>query len=276
MAYKEILYDVSDAIATCTLNRPDKLNAWTGTIEEELRDAMFKAEADDAVRVIILTGAGRGFCAGADMGSLSATADKPRTLEEDQERMKAAAPRREDIRADFSQKYSYFPSINKPIIGAINGACAGLGLVMACYCDMRFASDTAKFTTAFARRGLISEHGLSWTLQRIVGLANALDLTISARVFLADEALQVGLVNRVFAADSFMESVMAYATELATMVSPRSMGVIKQQIYNAQFETLEESTQVANEAMRGSFMCSDFKEGVAHFVEKRPPAFTGR
>lgn len=277
MAYEQILYDVSDGLATITLNRPEKLNAWTGTMEKEIRAAMYAAEADSEVRVIILTGAGRGFCAGADMGGLGATANsaESRSVEEDRKWMQGEPPRRDGIRADFQEKYSYFPSIQKPIIAAINGAAAGLGFVMSLYCDLRFASDKAKFTTAFARRGLIAEHGISWTLQRIVGLPNALDLTLSARVILADEALRMGLVNQVFPADSFRESVTAYAREMATLVSPRSTRVIKEQLYNAQFQTLQEAIHVANDEMFASFRCDDFKEGVAHFVEKRAPAFTG-
>ncbi len=277
MAFEQILYDVSGAVATITLNRPDKLNAWTGKMEQEVREAMHLAEADSEVRVILLTGAGRGFCAGADMGGLSATANSTETrpLGEQRERMKGAAPRRDGIRADFQEKYSYFPSIQKPIIAAINGAAAGLGFVMALYCDLRFASDKAKFTTAFSRRGLIAEHGISWTLQRVVGLPNALDLTLSARVIMADEALRMGLVNQVFPADSFMDDARAYAEEMATLVSPRSTRVIKEQIYNAQFQTLQEAILVANDEMFTSLRCEDFKEGVAHFVEKRPPAFTG-
>jgi len=278
MAYEQILYDVSNGIATITLNRPDKLNAWTGTMEDEVRHAMYAAESDTGARVIVLTGAGRGFCAGADMGGLSSTASstKEPTLEESRERMKGDTPRREGIRPDFTEKYSYFPSIQKPIIGAINGAAAGLGFVMSLYCDIRFASDKAKFTTAFSRRGLIAEHGISWTLQRIVGLPSALDLTLSARVVLADEALRIGLVNQVYPADSFMEDVNAYATEMAKMVSPRSTRIMKEQIYNAQFQTLQDAILVANDEMFASLKCDDFKEGVAHFVEKRAPAFTGK
>jgi enoyl-CoA hydratase/carnithine racemase len=278
MAYEQILYDVSNGVATITLNRPDKLNAWTGTMEEEVRQAMYAAEDDDGVRVIVLTGAGRGFCAGADMGGLSSTASstKEPTLEESRDRMKGDTPRRDGIRPDFTEKYSYFPSIQKPIIGAINGAAAGLGLVMSLYCDIRFASDKAKFTTAFSRRGLIAEHGISWTLQRIVGLPNALDLTLSGRVMLADEALRMGLVNQVYPADSLMEKVNAYATEMATMVSPRSTRIMKEQIYNAHFQSLQDAILVANDEMFASLKCDDFKEGVAHFVEKRAPVFTGK
>lgn len=277
MAYEDILYEVKDRVATITLNRPDKLNAWTGTMEREVREAMFAAEADEGVHVIVLTGAGRGFCAGADMGGLNARATDaaPPTLEEQRDALKPDAPRRDDIRADFCEKYTYFPSIQKPIIGAINGAAAGLGFVMSLYTDIRFASDKAKFTTSFSRRGLIAEHGISWMLQRIVGLPNALDLILSARVILADEALRMGLVNRVIPADDFREGVEAYASELANLVSPRSLRIMKQQIYNARFQTLSEAVHVANEAMFESLLCDDFKEGVAHFIEKRAPVFTG-
>jgi enoyl-CoA hydratase/carnithine racemase len=278
MAYEEIIYGVENGIAVIKLNRPDKLNAWTGKMEEELRTAMFTAEADDEVKVIVLTGEGRGFCAGADMGGLSSTASSTAepTLEESRERMKGEPPRRDNIRADFTEKYTYFPSIQKPIIGAINGACAGLGFVMSLYCDIRFAADNAKFTTAFARRGLIAEHGISWTLQRVVGISNALDLTLTARVIMANEAASMGLVNKVFPKDTFWEDVMSYATEMATMVSPRSTRVMKSQIYNAQYQTLQEAVLVANDEMFTSLRCDDFKEGVAHFVEKRAPQFTGQ
>ena len=179
-------------------------------------------------------------------------------------------------RIDFQKQYSYFPAVAKPIIAAINGACAGLGMVMALYADIRFASDAAKFTTAFARRGLIAEHGISWLLPRLVGVANAADLLFSARAILAPEAGAMGLVNRVIPHERFHEEVMAYARMLATEVSPRSLREMKREIWNAQFQGLGEAIDAANADMPASFVSEDFKEGVAHFVEKRPAAFTGR
>ena len=158
----------------------------------------------------------------------------------------------------------------------LNGPTAGIGLVHALYCDIRFAADTAVFTTSFARRGLIAEHGLSWMLPRIVGHANALDLLLSARKFLAPEAQAMGLVNKVFPADRLAAETYAYARDLADNVSPRSMAVIKRQQYEAPFQTLAENTISANAEMLKSFGTEDFREGVAHFVEKRPPRFTGR
>jgi enoyl-CoA hydratase/carnithine racemase len=166
--------------------------------------------------------------------------------------------------------------VPKPIIAAVNGACAGLGLVIALYADMRFASDAAVFTTAFSRRGLIAEHGVSWLLPRLVGIANAADLLFSARRVLAPEAREMGLVNRVFGHATFEDEVMAYATMLATEVSPRSLREIKREIWNAQFQGLGEAIDSANRDMAGSFVSEDFKEGVAHYLEKRKPAFTGR
>ena len=144
------------------------------------------------------------------------------------------------------------------------------------FCDLRFASEEAKFGTAFARRGLIAEYGLAWLLPRIIGHANALEILLSARVFSAQEALRIGLVNQVFPASSFMDSVNAYAAELSEAVSPRSTRVIKRQVYEAMFQSLGEALDTATEEMRSSLHCDDFKEGVAHFVEKRKPAFTGR
>ena len=277
MTYEQIHVEVSDRIATITLNRPERLNAWTPTMEREVQEALLQADGDEQVRVIILTGAGRGFCAGADMQSLSAVAGTGGAPEELKQAMARwpAGPRIAGCRADFQKTYSYFPAISKPILAAVNGPAVGLGLVIALYCDLRFASDQAQFGTAFARRGLIAEHGIAWMLPRLVGLESALDLLFTARVIDAPEALRIRLVSRVIPHASFLEEVRAYARELADGVSPRSLRVIKQQVYNALFQTLGEAVDSANEEMFQSFLCADFREGVAHFLEKRPPAFTG-
>jgi enoyl-CoA hydratase/carnithine racemase len=229
------------------------------------------------VRVIVLTGAGKGFCAGADMSLLTGVADGGSTSEAAQAlRHEAAAHTNEQAPPDFQGTYSYFPSLRKPVIAAINGHSVGLGLVIALYCDLRFASTEAKFSTAFARRGLIAEFGTAWMLPRLIGLSNALDLLLSARTLGAAEALRMGLVNRVFPVDSFVEDVRTYARELATQVSPRSLAAIKQQVYRGLFQTLQEATESAEQAMLESLQSEDFKEGLAHFYEKRAPSFTGR
>jgi enoyl-CoA hydratase/carnithine racemase len=182
-------------------------------------------------------------------------------------RHQAAAHPSGRVPPDFQGTYSYFPSLHKPVIGAINGHAVGLGMVIALYCDLRFASTGAKFSTAFARRGLIAEYGTAWMLPRLIGLPNALDLLLSARTVGAGEALRLGLVSRVFPQDSFLRDVRAYAKELAA---------IKQQVYSAIFQTLEEATVSAERAMLESLKSEDFKEGLAHFLEKRAPSFTGR
>jgi enoyl-CoA hydratase/carnithine racemase len=273
VAYEQILYAVEDGVATVTLNRPDRLNAWNGTIATEVKAAMHAASDDPAVKVIILTGAGRGFCSGADMNTLQGIQAGGQSTS-----AQAAAEGPFDPTSDpnFQKTFSYFPAVKKPIIAAINGAAAGLGLIMTLYCDMRFASDAAVFTTAFSRRGLIAEHGISWLLPRIVGMGNATDLLFSARKIGAIEAKEMGLVSRVIPHQTFMEEVMAYARMLASEVSPRSLREMKREIWNAQFQTLGEAIEAANADMPGSFVSEDFKEGVAHFLEKRPPAFTGR
>ena len=181
-----------------------------------------------------------------------------------------------ELPPDFRMRYSYFPTVPKPIIAAINGPAAGLGLIMSLYCDMRFAAESAVMTTAFSRRGLIAEHGISWMLPALVGHANALDLLLSGRKVTAQEARDMGLVNQVYPDEGFMDAVNAYAREMATMVSPRSIRVMKQQVYRAVLQSLEEATLIANAEMPGSFVSEDFKEGVAHFVERRAPNFTGR
>lgn len=273
----EILYNVAGRVATVTLNRPDKLNAWTAVMEREVSIAFEDAEKDDNVRVIILTGAGRGFCAGADMGLLSNVAEFG--LDErgrEQALRNCASGAKSSVRSDFQKKYTYFPAIEKPVIAAINGADVGLGLVISLYCDLRFASDAAKFSTAFARRGLIAEYGLAWILPRLVGHANALDLLFSARMIDAAEAHRMGLVNAVFPQDVFMEKVNQYAADIAENVSPRSLRIIKRQVYDAMFQGLEAAFETSEREMLASLQSEDFKEGVAHFLQKRPPVFSGK
>jgi enoyl-CoA hydratase/carnithine racemase len=277
MPYQEILYQVSNRVATLTLNRPDKLNAWTMRMEEEVGAALGEAAADDGVRVIILTGAGRGFCAGADMSLLSAVVkDGGASGERLRPGSGPDVQGDADVRADFRRRHVWLVSIPKPIIAAINGPAVGLGFILPIYCDLRFASDQARFSTVFARRGLVAEYGMAWMLPRLIGVGNTVELLFSARTIDAAEALRIGLVQRVLPQEGFLEAVQAYAAELASTVSPRSLRVMKYQIYEAQFQTLGEAVDLAGDEMVGSFASEDFREGVAHFLEKRAPAFTGR
>jgi len=267
--YQHILYEARDAIATITLNRPERMNAWTPIMERDVRNAMEAARDDDKVRVIVLTGAGRAFCAGADMDAL-----KGLDLA-DIRRAENIPPFDMNRRADWQTRYGFYPSIPKPIIAMLNGATAGIGLVHALYCDLRFAADNTVFTTSFARRGLIAEHGISWMLPRIVGHANALDLLMSARRVSSEEALRIGLVNRLYSPERVREETYAYARDLADFVSPSAVAVIKRQLYDVPFQTLAEATIDANREMLVALNGADFREGVASFIEKRPPRFTG-
>lgn len=276
MAYEDILYDVSEQVATITLNRPQTLNGWTMRMDQEVRHAMLAANEDPNVRVIVFTGAGRGFCSGADMSLLSAVAGGGSV--EEHENIVGAGPDTKipGKRIDFQQQYSYFPAMSKPVIGGINGPAAGLGFVLMLYCDIRIASDQIKLTTTFAKRGLIAEYGLAWMLPRIVGMGRAMELMLSARTILADEALQLGLVNRVVPAASFADELRSYARDLAQKVSPRSTGIIKRMAYEGQFQSLKEALDLALEEMLQSLQSEDFREGVAHYLEKRDPKFTGK
>ena len=246
-------------IALITLNRPERLNAWNGPLAARYFELLDQAAADPAVKVIVVTGAGRGFCAGADMETL--------------QDIGAASGSDGAISAAAGRPQYHTTLIPKPVIAAINGACAGIGMVQVLMCDIRFAAAGAKFTTAFSRRGLIAEYGMSWILPRLIGNARALDLLFSGRVFLAEEAAQMGLVNEVVAPEHLLDRTLEFAAELAQFASPTSMAVIKRQVYGDWDRGLIPATGDAIEMMKASLQRPDFKEGVASFMQKRPPAF---
>jgi len=265
---KTVLVERQEQIAVVTLNRPDRMNAIISQMEFELRDAIERLDQDPEVRAIVLTGSGRAFCAGMDMAQIE-------TLGPDDIRDTGyMRPFDMNRRADFQTRYSYFAATRTPVIAALNGATAGLGLVLALYADVRYCSETAVFATAFAQRGLIAEHGIAWILARIAGQANAMDLLISSRKIDAAEALRMGIVNKVLPKEHLLDEAMTYARQIAQTVSPRSVRVMKRQIWEANFQSLGEAIAYANEEMWHSFQQPDFEEGVAHFVEKRKPRFT--
>jgi enoyl-CoA hydratase/carnithine racemase len=268
MSWTQLLYKVDDRVATITLNRPDRLNAYTQVMAAELREAFAQADADESVRAIVLTGAGRGFCAGADMERLSAAVAGATDL-------KTASYPTEGMAANFAQSCSYILGLKKPVIAGINGPVAGIGLVLTLFCDLRYMAAGAKLTTAFARRGLIAEHGMSWMLPRLIGPMNAMDLLLSARTVTAEEADDLGLV-RMLPAEGFAEAVQARAAEIANLSSPRSTRIIKRQVYEALFQSLAEASAIAYREQEACRDTEDFREGVAHWVEKRAPRFTGK
>lgn len=269
--YEEIIYEVDAPIATIRLNRPRQLNAWTNRMGAEVKHAFAAAEDDESVVVIVLTGEGRGFCAGADLNGLEDISDGkqgkgvPSELE--------ASPGDPDMDEAFRGHYSYPMSIRKPVIAAINGPCAGMAVPISLCCDLRFAAESARFTTAFVQRGLVAEWGVSWTLTRLVGPANAMDLLISGRKFDAKEAQELGMVNKVLPDDELMPFVREYAMNLANNCSPTSMAIMKRQIYEDLSENLAHANKKSLELMLESFGRPDFKEGVKSFLQKRAPKF---
>ena len=253
-----VLYDFREpGIALLTLNRPERLNAWNGELAERYFTLLDQAAADPAVKVIVVTGAGRGWCAGADMDTLQAIGGSSAGSES----------------AAGGRPQHYTTTVPKPVIAAVNGACAGIGMVQALMCDMRFAAAGAKFTTAFSRRGLIAEYGMSWILPRLIGTSRAMDLLFSGRVILAEEAAQMGLVNEVVAPEHLLDRTLEYAADLALNASPTSISIMKQQVYADQVRGVGPASDDAIELMKASLRRSDFKEGVASFLEKRPPNF---
>lgn len=270
MPYEEILYEVDDPVATITLNRPDKLNAWTRRMEVEVRDAIGQAERDPAVVGIVITGAGRGFCAGADLGALQGLT---RGEEPDASALNAPFPGEPSWGDDFRSRYTYLLSVPKPVIAAINGACAGMAVPLVLCCDLRVMAEDAPLTTAFAERGLIAEWGTSWLLPRLVGPAVALDLLLSARRITGHEAAAIGLVNHAMPSTDVVAWSRAYVEDLARRCSPASMSIMKRQVYQQLHTGLGAAEQEAHVLMRETFGHPDFVEGVASFSERRAPSF---
>jgi enoyl-CoA hydratase/carnithine racemase len=267
---KVVRYEVEDRVATITLDRPERLNAWTGRMHAEYRRAVAAAEADGAVRALVITGAGRGFCAGADAAALDKHAEAGRY--DDGVREPLATPGH-GVRAEFDHAFAFHYGLRLPVIAAINGPAAGVGLVLACYADLRFAAAGAKLTTAHGRLGLPAEYGLSWVLPRLVGVGHAADLLLSSRVVLAEEAAAMGLVNRVLPAGDVLPAALDYARELAHHVSPASVVASKRQLYADLHGDVGTSVADAERRLAESVTGPDYAEGVRALQEKRPPEF---
>jgi enoyl-CoA hydratase/carnithine racemase len=244
----------SDGVALITLNRPERRNSWTPRMEARYFEVLERADCDPAVRVAILTGAGSTFCPGVDAGRLDAIAGQPFDV----------SGRRSPVRAW---------AFRKPLIAAINGACAGMGLVQALLCDVRFAASGVRFTTAFSRRGLVGEYGITWLLPRLIGIGDATDLLLSGRVFDADEALGMGVVNRVDAPDRLLAAATEYARDIARNCSPRSLAFLRHQLHTDPGGSFEATLRSAYHAMDAAAVSADFREGMDSYLQKRPPQF---
>ena len=253
-----VLHEIDDVgVLTLTLNRPERSNAWNRELETAFHDLLEQAAESDEVRAIVLTGAGRAFCPGLDAEELDRVSQPGQSFDR--------AGRRP------VQLPSFVP---KPIVAAINGGCAGLGLITALHADIRFAADDAKITTAFARRGLPAEEAVSWILPRIVGHAVALDLLLSGRVVRGSEAAAIGLVHRALPGDELLPAATAYARDLAQHCSPLAMATAKRQVYLDWERSLPDSRREARRLVGVVKRRSgDFREGVRSFVERRPPTF---
>ena len=271
-----VLVAMEDGLAVITLNRPAQLNALTQAMSELREQTFADIGANPDVRVVVIAGAGKGFCAGADMGRLQGlVADKGAGLAT--RRPEDPNPIYDSLDApDYLRSRLLVPmAMPQPVVAAINGACAGVGLAIAVACDIRFGSPNALFTAAFPRRGLTAEAGLAWSLPRIVGRAAASDMMLSGRRVSAFEAERMGLLNAVIEGD-VLAHTLAYAKDIAANCSPRSTRTIKRQLRLAADQDQREAVILAHDEVVASLACEDFQEGVASFVEKRPPQFTGR
>ncbi|GAB3479104.1 enoyl-CoA hydratase-related protein [Nocardiopsis coralliicola] len=249
-----VLREDGDGVCVLTLNRPDRLNAWTPEMEELLFDHLEDADRDPGIRAVVLTGAGRGFCAGADMDGLAGIGDGS------------------DYRQPDRPK-SLPLLLSTPVVAALNGAAAGLGLVVALHADVRFAAEDAKLTTSFSRRGLIAEYGIAWRLPRLVGAGHAADLLLSGRVVTGTEAARIGLVEHVLPREEVLPAAVGYARDLAAHCSPASMAAIKGQLLRSGDQDLAAAEEDAAALMPGAFAHPDFAEGITAYTERRPPRF---
>ena len=273
MELKVTRWDVEDGVGVLTLHRPERLNSWTGRMHTEYRWVLAEAEKDPSVRVIVVTGAGRGFCAGADTTALEGHVERggydpgtPPNL----------AKPGYGVRPEFDANFAYQFGMTKPIIAAVNGPAAGVGLVIACFADIRFAVPGAKCTTAHGKLSLPAEYGLSWLLPRLIGVTKANDLLLSSRIFLTDEAWELGLFNALVPPEELMPHTLAYAKKMAAEVSPASLRETKRQIYSDLHRDVGSAVAEADHLLDQMMKTEDYREAVRAYTEKRPARWTGR
>lgn len=271
MELKSTRYEVSDGVALISLNRPRRLNAWTGRMHSEYLYSLCKADEDSGVGAIVVTGVGSAFCAGGDAAALDGHAKRG---DYDAGVSEVLPSPLSDVDARFRVAFACHWNLTKPVIAAINGAAAGVGLALACYADLRFAATGAKLTAAHGKLNLPAEYGLSWLLPRMMGMTHAMELLLSSRILLADEAKELGLVNQVFPAHRLMEETLAYAQRLIQQVSPNSLRQTRWQVYKDLHRDIAASNQEAEALLHEMVAEPDFKKGVKAFLEKRGPRFS--
>lgn len=268
MELKATRYAVRDRIATITLDRPQRMNAWTGRMHTEYRWLLAEADADPDVGAIVVTGSGRAFCAGGDAKALEGHVSKggydPGTPD-------PLAEPGYGVRSEFDAPFAYHMGLRKPVVAAINGAAAGVGFALACWADLRFAAAGAKLTTAHGPLGLPAEYGLSWLLPRLIGLTRANDVLLSSRKFLAEEALSMGLLNAVVPADALLDHVHDYLTDLLARNAPSSLTATRHQVYADLHRSAAESVRESETRLETMMKGPEFAEGVAALVGKRAP-----
>ena len=270
--YADILYERDGPAAVITLNRPEALNALTDLMQAEIRHALDASERDPGVVGTVLTGAGRGFCSGVDMNALTAISQAGRVVGARHEHLKADPGNALDD-PNYKWTPAYLLGLRKPVIAAVNGACAGMGFSYATFCDLRFMEKGARVVTSFAQRGLVAEHGISWMLPRLVGPANALDMVWSSRRIEAEEAHRMGWANRLCEPGQAPADAAAYLKDIAERAAPISLMMMKRQVWRHLNRDLAEAMRESTQWTEESLARPDFKEGVASFVEKRPPHF---
>jgi enoyl-CoA hydratase/carnithine racemase len=272
MDLKTLRYDVLDKIATITLNRPHRMNAWTGRMHTEYRDVLARADKAADVRAIVVTGEGKGFCVGADTKALEGHIEKGGY---DAGTPDALAEPGKGVSTDFDASFAYHFGLSKPVVAAINGPAAGVGLVLACFADIRFAVPGVKFTTAHGKLNFPAEYGLSWLLPRLIGLPRANDLLLTSRIFTSDEAFALGLVNRLVEPDLLLKETYAYVRQMIETVSPGSRRETRWQIYKDLHRDVAASVKDSERLIDAMSRQKDFAEGVNAFLEKRKPNWTG-
>jgi len=271
--WKAVRFEASDGVGLITLNRPHRSNAWTGRMGFEYRVAMQEAERDDRVGVIVLTGAGRHFCVGADNQAL----DRFTETGEYDTGIRDPLPEPGDpSHPAYGTLFGFPLAVAKPVIAAVNGAAAGIGFVVACFADIRFGAAGAKWTPAASKLGLPAEHAVSWILPRLIGYGRAAEWLFSSRAVRSEEALAMGLLHAVHPPEEVLEGALTYARRLVDEAAPSSLSTTKRQVSFDLFRSLFESAEEATKLIEDMVGSDDYRQGVKALMEKRPPGFADR